>query len=132
MHGNLFQSRCESCGRAPFNDPEAHENEIPKCQACGSKTRPNIVWFGEVPMQLDRIYRELEVCTVFVAIGTSGVVRPAAAFVAQAKAKGTVRGCYYIGLEEPVNRVLFDEVFLGRAADIVPDLFQVSSPKTRS
>lgn len=132
MHGNLFQSRCESCGRAPFNDPEAHENEIPKCQACGSKTRPNIVWFGEVPMQLDRIYRELEVCTVFVAIGTSGVVRPAAAFVAQAKAKGTVRGCYYIGLEEPVNRVLFDGVFLGRAADIVPDLFQVSSPKTRS
>ena len=132
MHGNLFQSRCESCGRTPFLDRDEHEGEIPKCFACGGKIRPNIVWFGEVPLQLDRILRELELCTIFVAIGTSGVVHPAAGFVAQAKLKGVVHTTCYIGPEEPANSRLFNNVVLGNAGDIVPGLFRGESVKTRS
>jgi NAD-dependent deacetylase len=131
MHGNLFQSRCESCGRTPFIDREAHEDEIPKCRACSGKIRPNIVWFGEVPLHLERLYRELEFCTIFVAVGTSGVVHPAASFVAHAKLKGVVRTTCYVGPEEPANRILFNQVVLGNAGDVVPGLFQYSAAKSR-
>jgi len=131
IHGNLFQSRCESCGRTPFLDRDTHEQEIPKCRACGGKIRPNIVWFGEVPLHLDRILRELEFCTIFVAIGTSGVVHPAASFVATAKLKGVVRTTCYVGPEEPANRILFNQVVLGNAGDVLPGLFQYADAKSR-
>ena len=130
MHGNLFQSRCESCGRTPFFDRDAHEDQIPNCKACGGKIRPNIVWFGEIPLHLERLYRELELCTIFVAIGTSGVVHPAASFVAHAKLKGVVRTTCYVGPEEPRNRILFNEVVLGKAGDVLPGLFQLVDAKT--
>ena len=131
MHGNLFQSRCESCGRTPFLDRDVHEDKIPKCLACGGKIRPNIVWFGEVPLHLDRILRELEHCTIFVAVGTSGVVHPAASFIATAKLKGVVRTSCYVGLEEPANRILFNEILLGNAGEILPGLFHCTAAKTR-
>ena len=132
MHGNLFQSRCGSCGRPPFDDRKTYEEELPKCLACGGQVRPHICWFGEVPFHLDRIFRELEFCTIFVAIGTSGVVHPAAGSVAQAKLKGCVRTCCYVGLEEPANRILFQQVVLGNAGEILPGLFQYSGAKSRS
>ena len=131
IHGNLFQSRCESCGRTPFLDRDIHLDEIPKCRSCNGKIRPNIVWFGEVPLHLDRILRELEFCTIFVAIGTSGVVHPAASFVATAKLKGVVRTTCYVGPEEPANRILFNQVILGNAGDVLPGLFQYSAAKSR-
>ncbi len=130
MHGNLFQSRCESCGRTPFIDRDTHEDDIPKCRVCGGKIRPNIVWFGEVPLHLDRLYRELEFCTIFVAIGTSGVVHPAASFVAHAKLKGVVRLRCYVGPQEPANRILFNQVVLGNAGQVVPGLFECVDAKT--
>jgi len=131
MHGNLFQSRCDSCGRAPIDDRETYEDELPKCLACGGMMRPHICWFGEVPFHLERLYRELEFCTIFVAVGTSGVVHPAAGFVAQAKLKGTVRTCVYVGPAEPANRQLFNRVVLGNAGQILPGLFQSTSTKSR-
>ncbi len=131
IHGNLFQSRCESCGRTPFIDRDVHEDEIPKCRTCGGKIRPNIVWFGEVPLHLERILRELEFCTIFVAVGTSGVVHPAASFVATAKLKGVVRTTCYVGPEEPANRILFNQVVLGNAGEVLPSLFQYANAKSR-
>ncbi len=131
MHGNLFQSRCDSCGRAPIADRNTYEDELPKCRACGGIMRPHICWFGEVPFHLDRLYRELEFCTIFVAVGTSGVVHPAASFVAQAKLKGGVRTCCYVGTEEPANHFLFNQVVLGHAGDILPKLFQYADAQTR-
>jgi len=87
MHGELFKSRCETCSRRPFDDTNLYEPpaEIPRC-ACGGQIRPHICWFGEVRFELDRIYEALDACTLFVAdgnVGTSGVVEPAASFVAQ-------------------------------------------------
>jgi NAD-dependent deacetylase len=131
MHGNLFQSRCGSCRRPPFADRETYADELPQCAACGRAVRPHICWFGEIPFHLDRLYRELELCTIFVAVGTSGVVHPAAGFVAHAKLKGVVRSTCYVGLEEPANRILFNQVLLGKAGEILPGLFQCKAAKTR-
>ncbi|MGH9524189.1 MAG: SIR2 family NAD-dependent protein deacylase [Terriglobales bacterium] len=131
MHGNLFQSRCDSCGRSPFEDHKVYEDELPKCLACGATVRPHVCWLGEVPYQLDRLYRELEFCTIFVAVGTSGLVHPAAGFIAHAKLKGMVRTTCYVGSEEPANRILFNDVVLGPATEVVPGLFQYASGKGR-
>jgi NAD-dependent deacetylase len=121
MHGELFKSRCDSCKRDPFLDANAYEppSEIPQCE-CGGLIRPHICWFGEVPYQMDRIGEALKGCTVFIAIGTSGVVEPAASFVAYARRRART---IYVGPEDPENRALFSEVFAGTAADVLPMMF---------
>jgi NAD-dependent protein deacetylase/lipoamidase len=126
MHGELFKSRCDRCNRAPFADQKTYEPPAvtPVC-VCGGKIRPHICWFGEVPFEMQRIYRELEQCTLFVAIGTSGVVEPAASFVAHARASGKVR-TVYVGPEEPSNLRAFDECFTGKAGELLPHLFEVA------
>ncbi len=120
MHGRLFQSRCDTCSRPPFDDRKVYD-EVPRC-GCGGQIRPHICWFGEVPYELDRIFAALQRCTIFLAAGTSGVVHPAAGFVAQARRRGTVRTAY-VGPEEPANRGLFDQVFMGKAGEVLPALF---------
>jgi NAD-dependent deacetylase len=121
MHGELFRSRCEAMCRPPFEDRAAHA-AIPQC-TCGARIRPHIVWFGEVPMGMDRIERELSSCDLFVTIGTSGAVYPAAGFVARARARGVP--CVYVGPEAPANANLFDEYRVGKAGEAVPALFDL-------
>jgi NAD-dependent deacetylase len=120
MHGELFKSRCDTCSRPPFNDLSLYEPpaEIPRCE-CGGRIRPHICWFGEVPFELDRIYRALDACTVFIAIGTSGVVEPAASFVAQVNGRTRT---IYVGPEEPANTISFAECYLGKAGEVLPNL----------
>jgi len=122
MHGELFKSRCERCERSPFDDPSMHEPPaaIPRCD-CGGQIRPHICWFGEVPYHLDDISQALGECSVFVAIGTSGVVEPAASFVAHARRRART---FYVGPEEPANRFAFTQSFLGKSGEILPELFQ--------
>jgi NAD-dependent deacetylase len=123
MHGELFKSRCEACRRGPFADRNAYEAvaELPRCE-CGGRIRPHICWFGEIPFEMDRIARALEACTVFAAIGTSGVVHPAASFVAMCQGRART---VYVGPEEPANRSAFDECALGKGADTIPSIFAV-------
>jgi len=123
MHGELFKSRCDTCDRPPFVDDASYERpaEIPHCQ-CGGKIRPHICWFGEVPYDLDRVFSTLGECTIFAAIGTSGVVEPAASFVAQVAGHART---YYVGPERPVNATSFDQCFEGEAGRLLPRLFQV-------
>jgi len=88
MHGSLDRLRCErnldhpTVGFRGSQDPDA------VCATCGAPMRPDIVWFGEVPYQMDRIYAALARCSVFLSAGTSGVVYPAAGFTAEARARG--------------------------------------------
>lgn len=123
MHGELFKSRCEACARAPFEDRNLYEGEteLPRC-GCGGKIRPHICWFGEMPFEMDRIAMELERCTIFAAVGTSGVVQPAASFVAMCRGQATT---VYVGPEEPANRLAFDECFLGKAGEVLGGVFAV-------
>jgi NAD-dependent protein deacetylase/lipoamidase len=125
MHGELMKSRCEGCGRPPFEDRAAHVS-IPKCP-CGARVRPHIVWFGEIPLEMDRIARELDACSLFVTIGSSGAVYPAAGFVAAVCARARRGGApvrtVYVGPETPDNAAMFDECRLGKATEVVPTLF---------
>jgi NAD-dependent deacetylase len=120
MHGELFKSRCDSCSRPPFDDTNTYEPpaELPRCE-CGGRIRPQICWFGETPFQLDRIFHALDECTIFIAIGTSGVVEPAASFVAHVRDRAQT---IYVGPEEPANAFAFTECHLGKAGETLPDL----------
>jgi NAD-dependent deacetylase len=75
--------------------------------------------FGEMPFELDRIFRALDQCTLFMAIGTSGVVEPVASFVAHVSGRA---GTICVGPEEPANASAFTEVHLGKAGGVLPDL----------
>jgi NAD-dependent deacetylase len=120
MHGELFKSRCDACRRPPFEDTNTYDQaEIPVCQ-CGGLIRPHVCWFGETPFHLDLVFEALDQCTVFIAAGTSGVVEPAASFAARA---GRRARTIYVGLEEPANRSSFAESRVGKAGDLLPQLF---------
>lgn len=124
MHGELFKSRCETCGRPPFEDLNIYEApaELPLCE-CGGKIRPHICWFGEMPFEMEHIFEKLGACTVFVAIGTSGAVEPAASFVTHIRGRART---FYVGPEEPRNRFAFSECYLGKAGEVVPGLFSIN------
>jgi NAD-dependent deacetylase len=123
MHGELLRSRCERCDAPDFADERTCFSAavIPRC-ACGGRIRPHIVWFGEMPIALDRIGEALDRCDVFVTIGSSGVVYPAAGFVRHVRGRKGVR-TVYVGPEEPDNASSFDECRLGKAGEVVPGLF---------
>lgn len=127
MHGELFVTRCsnDACASKPFRDDRLYprRDAIPHCSQCGSMLRPHICWFGEVPFGMDEIFEELERCTVFLTVGTSGVVEPAASFVRYARRNGA--RTYYVGPEEPSNVLAFERVFLGKAGEILPGLIDV-------
>ena len=121
MHGELFKSRCDRCQREPFEDRNTHEPpaQLPRCH-CGGGIRPHICWFGEVPFEMERVFRALEKSTVFLAIGTSGVVEPAASFAAHMHGRART---IYVGPEEPANRSSFDQIYLGKAGEVLPSFF---------
>lgn len=130
MHGELFASRCEfvgaggfACASRPFRDEALYESEaaIARC-ACGGRIRPHIVWFGEMPLEMDRIEREIARATTMLVVGTSGAVYPAANFVHWAGPR--VRKIY-IGPERPANAGAFSEIVLGKAGEALPGLFEV-------
>jgi len=126
MHGELFRSRCEDdCGQPDFADDGIYENEqdIPRC-ACGACIRPHIVWFGEIPMQMDRIFSEIDRCTLLMVVGSSGTVYPAANFVQWASRKGA--RTVYVGPERPLNSAMFTDIVLGKAGEALPGLFRIS------
>ena len=128
MHGELAKSRCErECGRVPVEDHAIYRNldEVPSC-ACGGRMRPHIVFFGEVPLDMERIQEELAKATLMVVVGTSGSVYPAASFVHWARQRGA--RTVYVGPEEPLNTAAFTHVVEGKAGEALPGLFQVEAP----
>jgi len=123
MHGELCKTRCSRCSRAAFADDTAYDAP-PRCD-CGALLRPHVVWFGEVPFDLPRIFAALEECDLFLTVGSSGAVHPAAGFVSHLRHLGRAR-CIYVGLERPENAHAFDECRLGKAGELLPSLFKVA------
>ncbi len=123
MHGSLFQSRCTR-SHEPFPDHTFYEdpNQLPICKTCHATIRPHIVWFGEIPLDMDAILRELNSATTVLVVGTSGSVYPAAGFVDIANQRG-IR-TIYVGPEEPLNTHAFDEIILSPATQALPSLFE--------
>jgi NAD-dependent deacetylase len=125
MHGELAKSRCEwECGRAPVEDMAVYKTliEVGRC-ACGGRLRPHIVFFGEIPLEMDRIQAEIRKATLMLVVGTSGSVYPAANFVHWARQGGA--RTVYVGPEAPLNAAAFTQVVVGKAGEALPGLFEV-------
>ena len=118
MHGSLARAMCATC-QARWDAPLVM-TVSDACPSCGAKaTRPDIVWFGEIPYGMEKIDAALSQATLFASIGTSGNVYPAAGFVAEARRLGvpTVE----LNLEPSAGYSMFDEVRIGPASETVPE-----------
>jgi NAD-dependent deacetylase len=123
MHGELAKSRCgNECGRAPIEDRKVYTRleEVGRC-ACGGRLRPHIVFFGEMPLEMEQIRDEIDKATLMVVVGTSGSVYPAANFVHWARQNGA--RTVYVGPELPLNAAAFTQVVEGKAGEVLPGLF---------
>jgi len=119
MHGEILKRLCNACQmRDAWHDNLDLDTACPSCQTRGT-LRPDVVWFGEMPYHMDVIAAHLETADLFISIGTSGHVYPAAGFVAEARRSGahTVE----LNLEPSEGASLFDETIHGKAGTIVPD-----------
>lgn len=120
MHGSLLEVRCKETGTVffPWKEPIAAETA---CSCCGKTgtLRPNIVWFGEMPFDLPRIFTALEKCALFLSIGTSGQVYPAAGFVEHVRMFAKSKSVE-LNLEPSMLSHLFTETFYGPATETVP------------
>ncbi len=117
MHGQLLSALCASCGdRGPW------EGRLPPGTACGAcdslSLRPDIVFFGEIPYDMETIDAAIRGCDLFVSIGTSGAVYPAAGFVQTARYVGAQT--LEINLEPSLGSVHFEETRIGAAGVLVP------------
>ncbi len=118
MHGELLKARCLSCQEtSPWLSDLGQGEECPRC-GCASKLRPDVVWFGEIPMFMGEIKSCLQQCALFVSIGTSGNVYPAASFVQDARAVGA--RTIELNLEPSEGATFFHETRYGRATILIP------------
>ncbi|WP_066481598.1 MULTISPECIES: NAD-dependent deacylase [unclassified Sphingomonas] len=117
MHGELKSALCAHCG-----DRRAWEGALPPATECGRcrlpSLRPDIVFFGEIPYRMDAIDTAIAGCDLFVSIGTSGAVYPAAGFVRTARHWGA--HTLEMNLDPSEGSLFFDETRLGRAGELVP------------
>tara|TARA_B100001287_G_scaffold58894_1_gene47118 strand:- start:161 stop:877 length:717 start_codon:yes stop_codon:yes gene_type:complete len=122
MHGELRILRCEECHEIfDMMEPSHLTSQYITCPSCSNqRLRPHIVWFHEMPFQLPEIYAAVEECDVFMTIGTSGHVYPAAGLIDVAKQAGAL--CVGVNLDEPMNYELHDEFHQGRAGELLPNL----------
>ena len=117
MHGEGLSAWCRSCD-ARHRWTGTLRNG-PECPACGEVSlRPDIVWFGEMPYEMDRIFAAIASADLFISIGTSGAVYPAAGFVQEAKRSGA--RTLELNLERSAGSHYFDETRLGPASELVP------------
>jgi len=118
MHGELFKALCSHCGtRHPWQGDLTCETVCPACNRAGVM-RPDVVWFGEMPYHMERIADALAACDLFMSIGTSGNVYPAAGFVAAANEVGA--HTIELNLEPSEGATQFAETIYGQATEIVP------------
>ncbi|MCE2482324.1 MAG: NAD-dependent deacylase [Alphaproteobacteria bacterium] len=129
MHGELLKVRCHAAGHVTAWEGDLDAaTPCPRCPGGGGAAgtaaapgslRPHVVWFGEFPLELDRIQAELDGCDLFLSIGTSGSVYPAAGFVAEVRARGRAHAVE-LNLEPSEGESLFAEKIYGPATEVVP------------
>jgi NAD-dependent deacetylase len=119
MHGQGNQSLCNHCqARQPWGQEDLRLDRA--CRSCGKAggLRPDVVWFGEMPYHMERIYAALAKADLFLSVGTSGNVYPASGFVAEARRHGA--HTIELNLEPSEGATLFHEAHHGRATEVVP------------
>ena len=120
MHGELLKVRCPKSDKVIPWQGDLISTDMCRCCQPAAQLRPHIVWFGEMPQSLDIIYYHLAHADLFIAIGTSGNVYPAAGFVEEANSVGA--DSIEINLDASEVQSLFTQVLLGKATELVPQL----------
>jgi len=120
MHGELLKARCSESNQVIEEKGEINTGDLCHCCQIPSQMRPHVVWFGEMPLRMGDIYSSLEEADLFISIGTSGVVYPAAGFVHDAKMHGA--HTIEINLEPSAVESEFEEKRYGKASIEVPRL----------
>ncbi|MBX9635117.1 MAG: NAD-dependent protein deacylase, partial [Magnetospirillum sp.] len=119
MHGELLKVRCRGCGQIqPWTGDVDEDTPCPLCHLSGH-LRPHVVWFGEMPLEMDRIGDALDDCALFISIGTSGHVYPAAGFVSAVRQRGLAH-TVELNLDPSEGASLFNEAQYGPASELVP------------
>ena len=119
MHGQLLEARCTACGEVAHRTGDIElDAGCGRCRLPG-RLRPNVVWFGEIPCGMERIETALSACGLFLAIGTSGLVWPAAGLVEIARRRGLAH-TVELNLEPSAMQTSFDEARHGPATTVVP------------
>lgn len=120
MHGQTGKIRCMACGTIIESEMELSPDTLcPQCGATG-QLRPHVVWFGEMPMHMDEIYAALERCALFMSVGTSGMVYPAAGFIQHVRRYAPRAHTVELNLEPSDGHTLFRERIYGPATEVVP------------
>jgi NAD-dependent deacetylase len=123
MHGELMKARCTSCDDVKRHDSDLTIDSVcSHCQVKGAM-RPHIVWFGEAPFEHERTTQALHDCALFISIGTSGSVYPAAGFVHEVRMAGPAH-TVDINLEPSLGENQFTECRYGHAGKLVPALVE--------
>jgi len=118
MHGEILKIRCANTGRIYDCQGDIGLDDCCRCCDLPGRLRPHIVWFGEMPLYMDEIYQALSKCDLFLSVGTSGNVYPAAGFVQMANQAGAKT--IEINLEESQVATDFNEAIYGPAGDTLP------------
>jgi NAD-dependent deacetylase len=117
MHGEHLNAWCTACDAKPVWRSTLADR--PPCPVCGvAALRPDVVWFGEMPYRMDEIEAALARCDLFVSIGTSGAVYPAAGYVRAARHYGA--RTIELNLDPSQGSIHFHESRMGKASDLVP------------
>ncbi len=121
IHGNIMRNRCVKCSRLSEEPPFEEKDGLPFC-SCGGLLRPDVVWFGEIlPQRLMELsYAAAQNCDVFLSVGTSAVVQPAASLPLMAKENAAFT--IEINPEKTPISSLVDEVILGKSGEVLPAL----------
>jgi NAD-dependent deacetylase len=119
MHGRMGEIRCMNCSAVTPSDADLTPDTLCACGAKG-ELRPHVVWFGEMPFHMDEIMAALDRCGLFMSIGTSGMVYPAAGFVQHVRTRRRQARTVELNLEPSDGHSLFHERHYGPATEIVP------------
>jgi NAD-dependent deacetylase len=121
MHGELKKVRCLQSGTVLNWEDDILGSTVCNCCSKQGTLRPHIVWFGEMPLNMEIIYEELRRCDLFISIGTSGQVYPAAGFVSEASSNGKA---WTIEVNTEKTGTNFDEARVGPASHILPEMVE--------
>ena len=127
IHGNILKNKCVACDRAIELDVDIDPKQVPACPHCGGKIRPDVVWFGEMLPEetIQEAFEAAERADIFLSVGTSALVHPAATLPVVAKRHGAI--LVEINPDETPLTGLADYYFPAKSGELLPDLVEMLS-----
>ena len=129
LHGNIYRNKCVRCNKIVEDHIEINPEDIPICQHCEEKIRPDIVWFGEMLDKdiIEQAFSDSEKADIFFSVGTSAIVHPAASLPIAAKQSGAI--LVEINMEDTALTSYADYFIQGKSGEILPEIVKMIQEK---